>query len=60
MQYRVKLIIHFEGVADAHFWYRNSLAEAEVLRDELVEDLHEVEHNVFIYADTRHGHVRIR
>jgi hypothetical protein len=63
MSYRVKVVLGFVSAlatTDAHIWHAPTLDDAEKLARELDEDLAEVEHNTYIYADTRHGHVRVR
>lgn len=58
--YRVKLVIDLPDCTDVTFWRVPTFDEALQLRKELHEDLDEAcQAKVFIYADTRHGHIRV-
>lgn len=60
MTYRVKCVIATNDCIDAHYWHEPTLAKAIITRDELRVDLAEVaDVHLYIYADTRHGHVRV-
>jgi hypothetical protein len=58
--YRVKLILAGRDWIEPHYFHETTLEDAERVRRELREDLAEVPNvDIWIYADTRHGHVRV-
>ena len=56
MRFRVKVC---SPCGDAHYFYGATREEAEVMADGLCEDLAGLGCRLWIYAETRYGHVRI-
>lgn len=57
MTFRVKVV---PPCGDCHYFYGSSLEEAERIMAGLAEDLAGLGCAIWMYAETRFGHVRVR
>lgn len=55
-RFRVKVV---PPCGDCHYFYADTVTEADRLVAELAEDLSGLSCSIWVYVDTRHGHVRI-
>jgi hypothetical protein len=57
MKYRIKLV---SPVGDCHYFYANDRDMADKMMNEICEDIKlENGFNIYLYVETRHGHVRV-
>jgi hypothetical protein len=55
-RFRIKVV---PACGDAHYFYADSYVVALEMMENLREDLRDMDYAIYLYVDTRYGHVRI-